>query len=305
MAIEALIRKRLAGSWPAPGARPGIGALGLADYAQVFEGRAIRTGWREDRPEPLYPRLLGTAFAGLPAVVQRLHRPGPRATWTGRAEVTRGRGLLAGFACRVFGFPEAGAGVPVSVTFTTDATGRETWARWFGGRVMRSTQEAGRGRNSALLVERFGPFAFGLALVAEGGRLSLVNRRWSCLGLPLPRGLMPGGTAWEAADAEGRFRFHVEITQPLAGRVVRYDGWLTDTPARTGAAGAVRRPQARRRAGDGGSAARARPRLRRIRSACPRRRSPRSARPPPSRPRGRGWPRSGRVSASPAARRGR
>jgi hypothetical protein len=210
MAIEALIRKRLAGSWPAPGARPGIGALGLADYAQVFEGRAIRTGWREDRPQPLYPRLLGTAFAGFPAVVQRLHRPGPRATWTGRAEVTRGRGLLAGLAFRVFGFPEAGAGVPVSVTFTTDATGRETWARRFGGRVMRSTQEAGRGRNSALLVERFGPFAFGLALVAEGGRLSLVNRRWSCLGLPLPRGLMPGGTAWEAADAEGRFRFHVE-----------------------------------------------------------------------------------------------
>jgi hypothetical protein len=226
MAAEALIRKLVAGTRPAPGARAGIGALTLDDYRAVFAGRAITEGWR--RPEagaPLYRQLLGPAFAALPPTVQRLHEPGAHAEWSGRAEVTRGTSPLAGLVARLFGFPEAGVEVPVTVRFSTDATGRETWERRFGGRVMRSTQEAGRGRRAHLMVERFGPFAFALALVAEGGRLRLVNRGWRLLGLPLPRALMPGGAAWEE-EAEGRFRFHVEITLPLAGRVVRYRGWL-------------------------------------------------------------------------------
>jgi len=76
-----------------------------------------------------------------------------------------------------------------------------------------------------LLCERFGPFAFGLALVLEGERLKLVVRRWSFLGLQLPRALAPGGEAYEHA-ADGRFNFHVEITLPVVGLIVRYRGWL-------------------------------------------------------------------------------
>ncbi len=113
----------------------------------------------------------------------------------------------------------------MTVTFTTDTKGRETWERRFGDQRMRSTQEAGHGPTEHLMVERFGPFAFALALVVAADRLNIVSRSWRLLGMPLPRWLMPGGAAWEAADGD-RFRFHVEITLPLIGPVVRYDGWL-------------------------------------------------------------------------------
>jgi hypothetical protein len=229
MAIEAILRRGLGGAWPAPGARPGSGELTLADYHQVFVGRRIQTGWREVAADSAYPTVLGAAFAQLPARMQMLHRPGARAVWRGEAEVRRGRGRIANLIARVFGFPEGGSAVPVEVTFTTDAKGRETWARRFGGRLMRSTQEAGSGRDAHLIVERFGPFAFGLALVWDGARLSIIPRHWRVLGIPLPRALMPGGDSFERV-AGGDFRFHVEIRLPVLGAVVTYEGWLRPLP---------------------------------------------------------------------------
>ena len=90
---------------------------------------------------------------------------------------------------------------------------------------MVSTQEPGRGRNQHLITERFGPFAFGLALVTQGPKLRVIPRRWTLFGLPLPRALMPRGDSYEA-EQNGKFRFHVEIALPLIGPVVTYDGWL-------------------------------------------------------------------------------
>ncbi|MEO8530662.1 MAG: DUF4166 domain-containing protein, partial [Deltaproteobacteria bacterium] len=81
------------------------------------------------------------------------------------------------------------------------------------------------GRNDWLMVERFGPFAFGLALIVENNCLKLIPRRWSLFGLPLPRILMPTGDSYET-ERDGQFRFHVEINLPLIGNVVTYDGFL-------------------------------------------------------------------------------
>ena len=64
-----------------------------------------------------------------------------------------------------------------------------------------------------------------MALVVESGRLSLVLRRWSFLGLPLPMWLCPRSASYERVE-DGRFRFHVEISHPLTGLIVRYRGWL-------------------------------------------------------------------------------
>src|SRR5262249_18268283 len=44
MGVEAIVRKRLAGWRPAPGARPAIHDLELDDYQACFVGRAIFTG---------------------------------------------------------------------------------------------------------------------------------------------------------------------------------------------------------------------------------------------------------------------
>jgi hypothetical protein len=195
----------MAGEEPRPGARPAVEALSFGDYARIFAGRHIRWGWREDRPGSLYERGLGEAFDTLPPQLRALHRPGAGSRWAGRAEVERGRGPVAAVVARIFGFPAEGADCPVEVEFRVDAEGRETWDRRFAGRLMRSVQEEGRGRNAGLVVERFGPLAFGLALVRDGGRLLILARRWSLGACPCP-----------GADAAGqRVRGGAGRTLPL------------------------------------------------------------------------------------------
>ena len=225
MAAEAVVRQCLAGAPPEPGARSGIGALTLADFNKLFARRTITSGWRSQGEAALYKQTLGSAFDTLPASLQALHLPGARATWSGRATVRRGGSPLAALVAAMFSFPKAGQDVPVTVTFHTAANGTEIWARIFAGRPLRSTQEAGKGRFRHLITERFGPFAFGLALVIRSDHLHIIPRRWSFLGLPLPLALMPAGNSYETEIA-GKFRFHVEISLPLIGPVVTYEGWL-------------------------------------------------------------------------------
>ena len=110
------------------------------------------------------------------------------------------------------------------VKFHSDGR-REIWQRNFAGQGFSSIQEEGRGRFERLLCERFGPFAFGLALVLQDARLKLVVRGWSLFGIPLPLALAPGGEAYESAE-EDRFNFNVEISHRLTGLIVRYRGWL-------------------------------------------------------------------------------
>jgi len=228
MAIEALIRKQLAGERPAPGARPATHALELTDYDRVFAGRTIHTGFRQDMPgASLYQRVLGEAYSQLPAAVQALHAPGAARCWKGRARVQRGRGLLSRLLGVVFGFPAAGEQVPVSVAFAPEAGG-ERWTRTFAGRCFSSLQTEGRGRNEALLVERFGAVSVALAIVVDGSRLQLVPRRWSLMGIPLPRALLPGDDSFEY-EVDGRFVFDVEIGAPWVGRIVHYRGTLKPT----------------------------------------------------------------------------
>ncbi|WP_369040262.1 SDR family oxidoreductase [Stenotrophomonas maltophilia] len=225
MAIEAVIRRQLAGDRPAPGARAATHALELRDYDRLFEGRTIVTGFRRDMPgASLYQRVLGDAYARLPACVQALHAPSAAQRWSGTASVERGSGLLSRLLGKVFGFPAAGEDVPVSVEFAPEAGG-ERWTRTFAGRRFSSLQTEGTGRNEALLVERFGRVSVALALLVEGGHLQLVPRRWSLLGIPLPRCLLPGDNSFES-EVDGQFVFDVEIGAPLVGRVVHYRGML-------------------------------------------------------------------------------
>ncbi|MCF7750987.1 DUF4166 domain-containing protein [Bacillus subtilis subsp. subtilis] len=225
MAIEAVLRKLLAGERPADGARPATHALELADYEALFARRSIFTGVRcEDPQASLYAQLLGSAFAALPAQVQALHAASTARRWHGVAEVRRGRGLLSRLVGGLIGFPPAGVDVPVSVGFTPERGG-ERWTRDFAGRRFSSWQRRGQGGNAQLLVERFGIIDVALALVVDGDRLHLVARRWSCLGIPLPKTLLPGGRTFET-ERDGRFVFDVEIAAPVVGLIAGYRGSL-------------------------------------------------------------------------------
>jgi hypothetical protein len=155
----------------------------------------------------------------------------------GVAAVERGKGMLARLVALVMGFPRAGEDVPLTVRFRADS-GREHWQRTFAGQSFSSIQEEGRGRFAGLLCERFGPLNAGMALVIEHGRMRLIVRRLSFLGIPMPLALAPRGDAYEFAQ-DGRFHFHVEIGHPLTGTIVRYRGWLVpraESDAQTGAA---------------------------------------------------------------------
>jgi hypothetical protein len=230
MAAEAIIRRRLDGWRSAPGARAALRELELADYEALFARRRIFCGVREPMgaETPLYRRLLGDAYAALPAPIQAMHDLTGTLAAEGRATVERGPGVLARAIGAIFGFPPAASDIPVRVDFSL-RDGREVWRRDFAGRIFTSTQEAGRGRFDRLLCERFGPFAFGIALVRTADRLDLLVRGWRVLGIPLPRALVPHVAAHERVE-DGRFRFHVEIKLPLIGLMVRYRGWLVPCP---------------------------------------------------------------------------
>ncbi|MFI4994953.1 MAG: DUF4166 domain-containing protein [Hyphomicrobiales bacterium] len=231
MAAASIIRRCLDGRRPLPGARDASGELELCDYEALFARRAIFTGVREDGPaehmKPLYRRLLGESFTALPLPLREMHDIGPGLSAEGMASVERGRGLLSRLVGLAFRLPPAGRDVPVSVRFEPKQ-GSEIWHRNFAGHRFSSFQSAGRGRAHRLLRERFGPFAFDLALVVADERLDLVPRRWSFLGLPLPNALGPRCEAFEFAE-EGKFHFHVEIGLPVVGLLVRYRGWLVPT----------------------------------------------------------------------------
>ena len=227
MAAEAIIRRRLEGRRPAPGARAALRDLELADYEALFARRRIVSGVRDegvDPAMPLYRRLLGEAYASLPAPIQTMHDLADTLTVEGRASVARGKGVLARAIAAAVGFPPAGRDLPVRVTFTRRGS-REIWRRDFAGHTFSSTQEQGRGRFARLMCERFGPFAFGIALVGAAGRLDLVVRNWSAFGIPMPRALAPIGAAYESVE-DGQFHFDVEIRLRLIGRLVHYRGWL-------------------------------------------------------------------------------
>jgi hypothetical protein len=231
MAAEAIVRQCIADKRPAAGARAATRELEVCDYAPLLARYQIAFGERSTAGEsqcPLYQRVLGSAWSTLPTTLLAMHSVEHSATVSGRADVRRGKTLLARLVAAIIRFPAEGTDIPVEVRFDVHE-GRETWTRRFAGRTFSSEQFEGAGRYERLLCERFGPFTLGLALVLAGGRLSLIVRDWSCLGVPLPRFLAPHSESHES-EQDGRFHFDVSISHPLTGLIVHYRGSLTRHP---------------------------------------------------------------------------
>lgn len=227
MAIEAIVRSALDGRAPAAGARAAVRELELEDYQRLFANRRIYIGTRDDasqNPVPLFARQLGEAWNRLPIAIRQIHSVSSESCAEGRCAVERGSGMLSNWAASLFGFPRAGNDLAVSVRFKADS-GTECWRRKFGVHVLSTHLFLGRGRSDRLLCERFGVFEFAQALTLEGERLRFVLRRWSAFGIPLPLWLAPRSNSYETVE-QGRFRFHVEISYPVIGLIVRYRGWL-------------------------------------------------------------------------------
>jgi hypothetical protein len=229
MAVQALILHSLAGNTPSPGARAATQELEVADYEEVFQRRTIYTGQRESKAEagsaPLYKRMLGEAWDKLPAPLAALHDvPSNGHKAQGTARVEAGRHIFARLLGTLYGFPHTGKHVPLRVSFHPGDNG-ELWQRDFDGMKFSTFQFEGRGQADKLLLERFGPVTFWMALVWKEGKLYSVTRRWSLFGVPLPLALAPNTSVYEYADGDD-FCFHVEVKHPLMGLLVRYEGKL-------------------------------------------------------------------------------
>ena len=121
MAIEAVVRKLLAGERPAAGTRSGVNALEIVDCDALFEGRKIIHGFREHEADvSLYRGILGEAFFALPPRLQELYDRATAREWNGFAEVRRGHGLAAALVAALVGFPRAAPRVPMTVTFSPE-----------------------------------------------------------------------------------------------------------------------------------------------------------------------------------------
>jgi hypothetical protein len=218
MAAIILSRMMLAGEVP-PGARAAAGFLTLDQFDPLFERFAIRhhvtAYWRP----PLYARLMGEPFDGLPAAVRSMHLLSGDGGAHGAADVTRGRNPIAQLIAATMHFPTAGAH-DLHVGFS-ERDGIERWTRDFGGVRFTSHLSERRGR----LVERFGPLGFAFDLPASEHGLTMVMCGWSAFGIPLPLVLAPRIDAREWQDAED-FRFDVSIRLPFVGLIVKYQGRL-------------------------------------------------------------------------------
>jgi hypothetical protein len=225
MAVQAIVQKHLDGASPAAGARACTDEVELADYENLFSTRTIYTGIRAALPAgaPLYQHVLGDAWEKLPAPVRGMHSNVSAAV--GVARVERGRHPLAWIAAKMMSFPPSRAETPAEVRFSKRGNA-ELWSRQFGKHPFSSLQYQGTGKSARLLIERFGALEFAMALVLEDDVVRLVLRRWRLFGVALPLWLAPRSNAYETTAENGAFRFFVEITHPLCGLIVRYDGWL-------------------------------------------------------------------------------
>ena len=142
----------------------------------------------------------------------------------GFARVETGKNLLARLIAVLYNFPQTGDQVPVSVTFRVREKG-EIWERDFAGIKFSTFQAEGSGYADKLLVEKFGPVTFWMALILKQQELHLVTRAWSIFGIPLPLAFAPRAIVYEYADGDD-FCFHVEVKHWLIGLLVRYQGRL-------------------------------------------------------------------------------
>ena len=179
-------------------------------------------------PTGLYLKLLGASWPDLDVAIQGLHDSGETVHAAGVFQVRHGSNRLARALARLARLPAAGEAVDVRLQVSAREEGEE-WRRTFAGHPLVSLQsDPGVG----LLVERMGIVEMRFRLAVAGGALSYQTvsavLRFGSLRVPLPHRLSPCVTAWERAVGDmNRIQVSVNVNLPLLGRLIAYDGILT------------------------------------------------------------------------------
>lgn len=220
------IRGLLDGRSPAePGAHVAAGLLSLGAFDAEARRFSIRTAIGRSSPDApsLFGRALGPDIARLPEVVRAAHTPDPVVRLVGQARATGAETAGGGLLARLFGFPTELSHVPAEVEIRQVGDG-EVWIRRFGRSLFTSRLSAGG--EPGVLVERFGPFAFNLAISAGPDGFDLAVEGWRIFGLPAPRRFAPTTEARGFGTPDGGYGFDVTIALAPFGRLVRYSGRL-------------------------------------------------------------------------------
>ena len=223
-AVRALLQGRID-----PGARIAGDALSLADIEAEMAPHAITT--RQDVrvfKHSVFDEALGSQSMGrLPLAVRLFHGLSGAPVWCGSADIETGGGLPGRIIRRLMGMPEAGTGIPVTVSVARvigeGPGGSEIWTRNFGGRRFSSRLETHR---AGTVTETFGALSFKLEVTVNDGSLELPVSAWRLFGIPMPRFLGPGSQAREFEDDRGSFRFDVRLSLPIIGMLIHYRGYL-------------------------------------------------------------------------------
>ncbi len=201
-------------------------------------------------PRPLdLPALLGSsAWARLPAAVQRRFAPGHAdATYTGHLDLRCSRwGRWMALAARVCGAPLCGVqaqGLPARVHVRRNAQGGVVWTRELPhpAHPVQSTKELDE---TGALVERTdGGLAMHLRVFETDGALVFESERYAFRGCHLrlrwPTWLSPGTCRVVHTDlGGGRFRFTLSMVHPWLGETFHQTGVFED-PAPTPDPGAA------------------------------------------------------------------
>jgi Domain of unknown function (DUF4166) len=174
-------------------------------------------------PAALYPRLLGTAWAELPAVVRGVHAGGAEMRTHGRFRVRGAASVLTRVVARLAGLPREGE-TDMDLHVLRDARG-ETWRRRFGEDLLVTRQE----EEDGCLVEEIGMLQLRFELAAAEGALRFrqvgarIGRgRFRAV---VPRWLAPVVTA--RAWAQDGLRVQVEVRTAGGRLLCAYEGVLT------------------------------------------------------------------------------
>jgi hypothetical protein len=175
--------------------------------------------------ESLYAHILRGYWAELPEPLRVLHGAASVEA-AGLFTITVQRRPLARLARFLARLPAPASNLPVTVHIERDGM-LERWRRTFGRRRLATRQT----HDQQLLVERYGPLELTFCLgLNDPGTLEFHQTRAALrlgpLRLSLHRRVAPTVYAHERVLDCCRIGVLVTVSMPLAGEVIRYEGWI-------------------------------------------------------------------------------
>ncbi|MEO0729745.1 MAG: DUF4166 domain-containing protein [Pseudomonadota bacterium] len=232
-AIPAFVAvSKLADGDYAPGARPAVGTMSLAEFTDACKPFAIQSDTQVSGYARVFPTIIGRSFETLPQPVRALHDVIGTRVWVGSARSERGTSLIARTVAWFIGLPPSADETPVTVVMQREGRS-ETWTRTFGKATFRSTLTPSD--EPGFVVERFGALHFTLHLRPDGDRLYYDVKGARAFGVvPLPRWLTPVSETHEFVHQTGEPGFSVRVTLPVGGLLFAYEGRLRPWAAEAG-----------------------------------------------------------------------